>query len=84
MNQAFTTHIAGLEKPESDRLVRYLFLQVHTPEYQVRFHWTPGAVAFWDNRATQHYAVNDYHPHARVAERVAIIGDRPYGLNLEP
>ncbi|MFI5607269.1 TauD/TfdA dioxygenase family protein [Amycolatopsis sp. NPDC051903] len=84
VNQAFTTRIVGLEEAESDRLLRYLFLQAHTPEYQVRFHWTPGAVAFWDNRATQHYAVNDYLPHARVAERVAIVGDRPYGLNLEP
>jgi taurine dioxygenase len=84
VNQAFTTHIVGLGKSESDRLLRYLFQQAHVPEYQVRFRWTPGAVAFWDNRATQHYAVNDYHPHARVAERVAIAGDRPYGPNLDP
>ena len=43
----------------------------------MRFRWQPGAVAFWDNRATQHYAVNDYPP-PRVAERVAIVGDRPF------
>ena len=35
-------------------------------------------MAFWDNRATQHYAVGDYHPHTRVAERVAIRGDVPF------
>lgn len=35
-------------------------------------------IAFWDNRSTQHYAVNDYYPNRRVAERVSIIGDRPY------
>jgi taurine dioxygenase len=78
VNQAFTTHIAGMDRDESDRLLRYLFLQAHTPEFQVRFSWRPGSVAFWDNRATQHYAVNDYHPHVRVAERVAIAGDRPF------
>ncbi|WP_116102467.1 TauD/TfdA dioxygenase family protein [Amycolatopsis thermalba] len=78
VNQAFTTHITGLDRDESDRLLRLLFAQAHVPEYQVRFSWRPNSVAFWDNRATQHYAVNDYHPHARVAERVAIAGDRPF------
>ncbi|RJQ85790.1 TauD/TfdA dioxygenase family protein [Amycolatopsis panacis] len=78
VNQAFTTHLTGFDPQESDRLLRYLFLQAHTPEFQVRFRWTRDSVAFWDNRATQHYAVNDYHPHTRIAERVAIVGDRPY------
>jgi taurine dioxygenase len=78
VNQAFTTHVVGMDRAESDRLLQYLFTQAHVPEYQVRFHWTRNAVAFWDNRATQHYAVNDYAPHPRVAERVAITGDRPY------
>jgi taurine dioxygenase len=78
VNQAFTTHVVGLDRDESDRLLRYLFLQAHTPEFQVRFSWEPNSVAFWDNRATQHYAVNDYHPHVRIAERVAIAGDRPF------
>lgn len=77
VNPAFTTHIVGMDRDESDRLLRYLFIQAHVPEYQVRFRWTQNAVAFWDNRATQHYAVNDYAPHRRVAERVAIAGDRP-------
>lgn len=78
VNTSFTTHIVGLDRDESDRLLSYLVRQAHVPEYQVRFHWQPGDVAFWDNRATQHYAVDDYHPHRRVAERVAIAGDRPY------
>ena len=52
--------------------------QAHVPEYQVRFRWQPGDIAFWDNRATQHYALFDYAPHRRVAERVAIVGDRPF------
>jgi taurine dioxygenase len=78
VNASFTTRITGMERGESDRLLSYLCRQAHVPEYQVRFHWQPGDVAFWDNRATQHYAVNDYAPHRRVAERVAIEGDRPY------
>ncbi|MEV7086016.1 TauD/TfdA family dioxygenase [Streptomyces sp. NPDC093085] len=78
VNTSFTTRIVGLGRDESDRLLRFLFQQAHVPEYQVRFHWQAGDVAFWDNRATQHYAVNDYAPHRRVAERVAIAGDRPF------
>ncbi|RVU19974.1 taurine dioxygenase [Streptomyces antnestii] len=79
VNTSFTTRIVGLDRPESDRLLRLLFQQAHVPEFQVRFRWQAGDVAFWDNRATQHYAVNDYAPHPRVAERVAIAGDRPFG-----
>ncbi|MGP3982030.1 TauD/TfdA dioxygenase family protein [Streptomyces sp. KR80] len=78
VNASFTTRITGMQREESDRLLRYLWQQAHVPEYQVRFRWQPGDVAFWDNRATQHYAVDDYVPHRRVAERVAIAGDRPF------
>lgn len=79
VNVSFTTRILGMDRDRSDRLLRILFQQAHVPEFQVRFHWRPGDVAFWDNRATQHYAVNDYAPHRRVAERVAIAGDLPFG-----
>lgn len=78
VNTSFTTRITGMDRAESDRLLRYLVTQAHVPEYQVRFHWQPGDIAFWDNRSTQHYAVGDYAPHRRVAERVAIAGDRPF------
>ncbi|OEU85160.1 taurine dioxygenase [Streptomyces abyssalis] len=78
VNTSFTTHIVGMDRDESDRLLSYLVRQAHVPEYQVRFRWQPGDIAFWDNRATQHYAIDDYAPHRRVAERVAIAGDRPF------
>ncbi|MGW1840092.1 TauD/TfdA dioxygenase family protein [Streptomyces sp. NPDC002067] len=78
VNTSFTTRITGFTEEESDRVLRLLFQQAHVPEFQVRFRWRPGDIAFWDNRATQHYAVADYAPHRRVAERVAIAGDRPY------
>ncbi|MGW7573972.1 TauD/TfdA dioxygenase family protein [Streptomyces sp. NPDC054765] len=77
VNASFTTRIVGLAEAESDRLLRLLFQQAQVPEFQVRWRWQAGDLAFWDNRATQHYAVNDYGTHRRVAERVAIAGDRP-------
>ena len=49
------------------------------PEHQCRFRWTPGSVAFWDNRATVHYAASDYHPQPRVMDRISIAGDVPVG-----
>jgi taurine dioxygenase len=77
VNQAFTQHIVGMSPDESDALLHFLYRQAAVPEYQCRFTWTPGAVAFWDNRATQHYAVSDYYPARRVMDRITIIGDRP-------
>ncbi|MGW8379304.1 TauD/TfdA family dioxygenase [Streptomyces sp. ODS28] len=78
VNTSFTTRIVGMSREESDQLLSYLVRQAHVPEFQVRFTWQAGDIAFWDNRATQHYAVDDYFPHRRVAERVAIAGDRPF------
>ena len=80
VNAPFTSHIVGLDPPESDRLLETLCAQAQVPEYQCRFRWAAGSVAFWDNRATQHYAASDYAPQRRVMERVTIIGDRPVGL----
>jgi len=77
VNAIFTTHIAGMPEDESEELLKLLFKQASVPEYQVRFKWAPGSIAFWDNRAVQHYAVSDYFPLRRVMERAAILGDRP-------
>jgi taurine dioxygenase len=78
VNEIFTSHVKDLPPDESEALLQVLFRQARTPEYQCRFRWTPGAIAFWDNRATQHYAASDYHPQRRVMERATIIGDRPF------
>jgi len=77
VNEIFTSHVKGMDPRESESLLDVLFRQARVPEYQCRFRWTPGAIAFWDNRATQHYAVSDYFPARRVMERATIIGDRP-------
>ena len=78
VNRTFTSRIEGLDENESRELLRYLTNRVKQPEYQVRFHWSPNAIVFWDNRPTQHYAVLDYWPHHRVVERVTVVGDRPF------
>jgi taurine dioxygenase len=78
VNAAFTSHIVGIEADESDRLLERLYRQATVPEYQCRFRWRPYSVAFWDNRAVQHYAASDYFPQPRVMERVTIIGDKPH------
>jgi taurine dioxygenase len=77
VNAIFTSHIVGMEREESNRLLDILVRQAAVPEYQCRFRWQKNSVAFWDNRAVQHYAVSDYWPAKRVVERVAIIGERP-------
>ena len=77
VNAAFTQHIVGLDHQESAELLDFLYRQASYPEYQCRFRWTTGAVAFWDNRSTQHYAASDYFPQRRVMERITIMGDRP-------
>ncbi|SAK89276.1 taurine dioxygenase [Caballeronia calidae] len=88
VNEAFTTHFANyseiagfrfgfdLKLAEMD-LLQYLFRQAAAPEYQVRLKWERNTIAFWDNRAAQHYAVQDYYPAVRRMMRATIIGDRP-------
>ena len=78
VNCAFTRRIVGLSEEESDWLLAHLYAQAAIPDYQVRFRWRENSIAFWDNRACQHYAVADYAPAMRHMERVTIVGDRPY------
>ncbi len=78
VNVAFTRYIDGMKESESRALLQRLFVQATVPEFQCRFAWTNNALAFWDNRCTQHYAVSDYWPQIRIMERATIIGDKPY------
>jgi taurine dioxygenase len=78
VNHVFTTRILGLPEEEGRSLLAYLIDRVKTPEYQVRFRWSDNAIVFWDNRATQHYAVLDYGLQERIVERVTVKGDKPY------
>jgi taurine dioxygenase len=78
----FTSRIVELREDESRDLLATLFEHVKSPELQCRFKWTPGAVAFWDNRAVQHCAIADYDER-RVMHRTMVAGDRPFGTGSE-
>ena len=75
VNFTFTTRILGVSEAESRELLTLLFDRIKVPEYHVRWRWTPNAIAIWDNRVTQHYAVADYWPNPRTMERVTVTGD---------
>ena len=77
-NTAFTSHIKDMDRDESAQLLRTLYLTAANPEIQCRFRWEKGSLAFWDNRASQHFASSDYFPQVRKMERVTIAGDRPF------
>ncbi len=78
VNRIFTRRIMQLAKSESDALLEMLFRHIETPEFQCRFRWAPGSVAFWDNRCAQHHALWDYFPQRRRGLRVTVKGDRPF------
>lgn len=78
VNTAFTSHIQDMEADESTELLHKLYRTASNPEIQCRFRWQPGSLAFWDNRASQHFASSDYFPQVRKMERVTIAGDRPF------
>ena len=79
VNPQFTQMILGFSKLESAGLLDVLYRHCVQPELTCRFRWQPGSVAFWDNRACLHYALDDYGQAVRVGHRVTLRGDRPFG-----
>ena len=79
VNPGFTRRIAGMSEAESKYLLEIFYAHITKSEHVVRHRWTPGDVAFWDNRSTVHYATYDYPGFQRVMQRVTIAGDRPVG-----
>ncbi len=74
VNPAFTLRFEGWTREESLPLLQYLYAQAMRPEITCRFAWAPGSVAIWDNRATWHFAMNDYHGHSRLMHRITVGG----------
>jgi taurine dioxygenase len=78
VNEGFTTRINELEAAEGEAILKLLFAHGTRPEFTLRWRWQANDVAMWDNRVTQHYAVDDYRPQRRVMHRATILGDAPY------
>jgi len=74
VNPQFTTHIDSLNTQESDAILAAIYAHCLQPEFQCRVRWRPGDVTMWDNRATWHKAINDYHGHRRHMHRITIEG----------
>jgi taurine dioxygenase len=74
VNPGFTLHFEGWSAAESKPLLDFLYAHAARPEFQTRFRWREGSIAFWDNRATWHFAVNDYHGERRLMHRITLEG----------
>lgn len=68
----------GMTEQESRPLIDFLMQHSIRPEFTCRFRWEAGSLAFWDNRCTMHFAINDYPSETRVMHRITICGDTPY------
>ena len=77
VNRGHTVGFKGMAEDESGPLLEELFEHQVREEFTCRFQWRPGSIAFWDNRATQHFPFNDYHGHKRIMHRVTLAGDKP-------
>jgi alpha-ketoglutarate-dependent taurine dioxygenase len=68
-----------MPEAQSAALLRLLYVHMTDPAFVVRYHWSPGTPAFWDNRPTMHYGIFDFGTQRRVMHRVTLRGDRPVG-----
>ena len=78
VNWVYCIRFEDMTEEESAPLLDFLNRHSQRPEFQIRFRWRKGSMALWDNRSTQHIAVNDYAGYRRVMDRVTIAGDRPF------
>ena len=83
VNWTYTKKIIGLEKKESEEILKKIFEHQARLDLTCRFNWTKNAVAMWDNRSVLHYAIADFYPgrglgHERIMDRIAIEGDQPH------
>ncbi|HWY01616.1 MAG TPA: TauD/TfdA family dioxygenase [Mycobacterium sp.] len=79
----FVRSFVGLDSHESAMLLELLQRRITVPENTIRWNWAPGDVAIWDNRATQHRAIDDYDNQPRLMHRVTLMGDVPVNVHGE-
>jgi taurine dioxygenase len=84
VNGAYTARVIGVPEAESHRLLDTLYAMTDNPHYSFRLHWEPDTVVIWDNFATQHLAVADHYPQARLVQRVTIAEDRRAADRRQP
>ena len=77
VNRGQTSHINEVPPEESEAILSFLYQHCARPDWQVRFHWRPHSIAFWDNRCTHHKAIWDYYPNVRSGFRIQIKGTQP-------
>ena len=82
VNWTYTKKIIGMDKKESNEILNEIFKHQARLDFTCRFQWTENAVAIWDNRSVQHYAIADFFPgrglgHERIMDRIAVQGDKP-------
>lgn len=75
VNPGFTVRFEGWTDQESEPLLKFLYQHAARPEFSYRFQWAPGSLAFWDNRCTWHFAVNDYQGQRRLLHRITLEGE---------
>jgi alpha-ketoglutarate-dependent sulfate ester dioxygenase len=80
----FVRRLQGVSQAESNDIIRLLQSYITRPENTIRWRWQEGDIAFWDNRATQHYAIDDYGNQPRRVQRVTIVGDLPLSIDGKP
>lgn len=78
VNVAHTSHFKGMTEAESAPILEFLFQHQVRPEFTCRFRWSRSSLAFWDNRASQHNPINDYHGFRRVMRRITLAGEKPH------
>ena len=77
VNRSHTTQFEGWTEAESQGTLDYLFQHQISPEFTTRVRWAPGTLVIWDNRSSQHCAINDYDGHRREMWRITLAGDAP-------
>ena len=77
---AFVRQFRELSVQESMQILKMLQSYIMRPENTVRWHWQSGDIAFWDNRATQHYGINDFGTQPRCVQRVTLVGNLPISI----